>query len=101
MAQVADAQRNALQEVVLAFKEATVAVGAEGLQDADEGIEVVLLDPTLAFIAGEATDVEIVAEELVADGLRKVAFGTIEQRGNVVLSRAAAGPLVVNVVERR
>ena len=59
-AQVGEGQRDALDEVGLALVEAAVAVGSEGLEDADEDIVPKVGEPPLAVGAIEAPNVEVV-----------------------------------------
>ena len=52
-----------------------------------------------AFVAADAPQVEVVGQQVEADGFGEVAFGAVEQRGDVVLGGAAPAALVVDVVE--
>ncbi len=98
-AEVVDGQRDALEEVGLALEEATVTVGAEGLQYAHEDVGVVLVGPLAPRIALETAHVEVVAQELAAYGVGQVALGAVEQRGYVVLRGTLSTALIVDVVE--
>jgi hypothetical protein len=88
---------DALEEMGFAFVEATEAVGAEGLQDANVNVGVVVAEEGFAVErdkAGEA--VEIVIEELLAKFGREIGFGVVEERSDVVLESAFAAALVVD-----
>ena len=80
-----------------AFVEAAKTVSAESLHDAhvDEGIE--MLEKGGAIEVDEAGErVEIMIEELLAEFGRKIGFGVVEERGDVVLQSAFAATLIVD-----
>ena len=79
-----------------ALVEAAEAVGAEGLQDADVDVGVVVLHERAAIERDECGEaVEIVVEQLLAQRGRQIGLAVVEQRGDVVLQRAFAAALVV------
>ena len=93
-AQVAHSQRYTLDEVGLALVEAAIAVGAEGLEDADEDVV-----PEVVYEVRVTVECDIVLQEFVSDGLRQVALGAVEERGNVILRGSAPPTLVINIIE--
>ena len=92
--QVVVRQGDALDEVGFALEEAAVAVGAEGLEYAQEDVVPEMVHEMRVAVEG---DVEL--QQLVAYGLGEVALGAEEERGDIVLRRAAPSALVVDVVE--
>ena len=96
-AQVGECQGDALDEVGLALVEAAIAVGAEGLEDADEDVGPEVAEPLLLGVACDAADGEVVGEQVEAQGFGEVALGGVEQRGDIILCGAAAAALVVDV----
>ena len=94
VAQVVVREGDALDEVGFAFEDAAVAVGAEGLEYAQEDVV-----PEMVHEVWVAVEGDVVLQEVVAYGLGEVALGAEEQRRHVVLRRAAPAALVVDVVE--
>ena len=95
-AQILERVGDALQEVGLALVESAETVGAEGLQDADVDVGVVVLHECGAVDGDEAGEaVEIVVEQLLAQRRRQIGLAVVEERGDVVLQRAFAAALVV------
>ncbi len=95
--QVADGVGHALEKMGLALVEAAIAVGAHGLQDADEG------EPAIKLLETDRVDrrqrgrgLQILRLELVAEIERQVRLGVEQQRGEVVRQRAAPSPLVID-----
>jgi hypothetical protein len=87
---------NALKKVGAPLEEATEAVGAERLEDADVNIGVVVLEKGVAVDVGVLRDaVEIVIEKLLAKLRREIGFCVEEERSEIVLKRAFATALIV------
>src|SRR5262249_8205736 len=94
--QILERERDALQEMRLAFVEASETVSAESLHDAHVDVSVVVAheDGALEFDEiAEAIDVEV--EELLAQFGREIGLGVVEERGDVVLQRAFSAALVI------
>ena len=96
VAQVVVREGYALDEVGFALEEAAVAVGAEGLEYAQEDVV-----PEMVHEVRVAVERDIVLQQLVAYGLGEVALGAEEERRHVVLCRAAPSALVVDVEQLR
>ncbi len=101
VAEVVEGQGDGLEEVILALEEATVAVGSEGLEDADEEVGPEEVHPLAAFIAMDIADIEVVSQQLATDSLGEVAFGAVEQRGDIILRGTSAAALEINVVKAK
>ena len=99
-AEVLEGQGYGLEEVLLALEDAAVDVGSEGLEDAQQEVGPEVVEPAAPFVALDAPDAEVVVQELAADGLGEVGLGAVEDGGHVVLRRAAAGALEVDIVKR-
>ena len=97
-AQVLEGQGDGLEEVLLVLEDAAVAVGSEGLEDAQQEVGPEVVEPAAPFVALDAPDAEVVVQELAADGFGEVGLGAVEDGGHVVLRRAAAGALEVDVI---
>ena len=82
-----------------AFVEAAETVSAEGLQDADIDVGVVIADESFAIDGDKFfRGAEIIVEELLAEIGREIGFGVVEERGDVVLECAFAAALVVDEI---
>ena len=95
---VGKCQRNRLDKVVLTLEESAVAVGTEGLEYANEEVGPEEVEPLLSLGTVEIADVEIMVEEFAADGIREIGFGTVENRGDIILRGTPPTPLEVDVV---
>ena len=99
ISQIVDGQRYATEKVFFSFKIASVAIGSHGLHDSNEDIapevvkEFVFADGTFLREA-----VEVVDQKFLTDGFGNIAFGTIEQRGNIILSGSSPTPLEIDVI---
>jgi hypothetical protein len=88
-----------LEEMGLAFVEAAETVGAESLHDADVDVGVVMADEGFAVHGDKFFErAKIVVEKLLAKVGRKIGFGVVEERGDVVLQGAFAAALVVDKI---
>lgn len=97
--EVGEGQGDGLKEVVLTLEEATVAVSAEGLKDADEEVGPEVVYPLLPLVAADVAEIEIMVQQMTADGFGEIALGAVEEGGDVVLRGAATSALEVDVVE--
>ena len=97
VAEVVEGKGDAFDEVGFALVQAAETVGAKGLEYAHKEVETEVPEPDSALVAGYVTDVEVVAEEFVAQGLRKVAFGAVEERCDIILCSTAPTALKVDV----
>ena len=90
---------DALEEVGFAFVEAAETVSAESLHDADVDVSVVIAEEGFAVDGDEFFErAKIVVEKLLAKIGRKIGFGVVEERGDVVLEGAFAATLVVDEI---
>ena len=97
--EVGKGRRDALDEIGFTLVEATVAVGTEGLEDADEEVEPEVVEPTLAGGAFDVADMEVVVEQFGTYRLGEVALGAVEQGRHIVLRGTAPAALIVDIVE--
>lgn len=97
--EIGDSQGDGLKEVVLTFEEATVAVSTEGLKDADEEVGPEVVYPLSPLVAADVAEIEIMVQQMTADGLGEIALGAVEEGGDVVLRGTATSALEVDVVE--
>jgi hypothetical protein len=96
-AEILEGIGDALEKMGFAFVEAAKTVGAEGLQDADVDVGVVVAEEGFTVEGDETGEaVEIVVEELLAKFGREIGFGVVEERSDVVLEGALAAALIVD-----
>jgi hypothetical protein len=96
-AEIFEGVGDALEEMGFALVKAAEAVSAEGLQDADVDVSVVMAEEGFAVERDEAGEtVEIVIEELLAEFGGEIGLGVVEERGDVVLESALAAALIVD-----
>lgn len=100
-AQVVEREGNALEEVFFALVETAIAVGSEGLKNADEEVAPEVVKPLLPFGDRKMTCVKVVVEKLETNGVGEIALGAIEQRGDVVLRGSASASLIVDEIGSR
>jgi hypothetical protein len=90
---------DALEEMDFAFVEAAETVGAEGLQDADVDIGVVIAEEGFAVDGDKFFEgAKIIVEKLLAEVRRKIGFAIVEERGDIILKSAFAATLIVQEV---
>jgi hypothetical protein len=88
-----------LKKVDFAFIEASETVSAKGLHDADIDVSVVIVEEGFAIDRNEFFErAKIVVEKLLAKFGRKIGFGVVEERSDVVLQSAFAAALVIDEV---
>ena len=81
----------------LALVEAAIAVGAHGLQEADEGKPAIkLLETRLVDPGQRGRGLQVLRLELIAEIEGQVRLGVEQQRGEVVGQRAAPSSLVID-----
>ena len=98
--QSAQAIGNAAHKVALALVESPVAIGAEGLHQAQQGVGPVEAQKGLRLEGGQTTrHREVMVQQLIPQGPGQVRLGVQQQGGHVVLQRALSPPLVVDAVE--
>lgn len=95
VAQIVKRQRYAFNEVGLALENATITVGSEGLEYAQEDIV-----PEVIHEVWVTVERHVMLQEFDAYGVGKVTLGAEKQRRYVVLCCAAPTALVVDVIER-
>ena len=95
-AQVLQRVWHALKKVGLALIEPPVAIGSQGLHDADVNERVIVLHEGFAVNRDETGEaVEIVVEQFLAQLRRQIGLAIEQERRDVVLQRAFAAALVV------
>ena len=68
-----------MEEILLVLKESAVAISTERLENAYEDVRPEMTDPLLAVITLKLSAVEVMIEKMLANGFRKVTFGTIKK----------------------
>jgi hypothetical protein len=98
-AEIFQGVRDALKKVGFALVEAAETVSAEGLHDADVDVGVVIVEEGFAINRDKFFErAKIVVEKLLAKFGRKIGFGVVEERGDVVLQSTFAAALVVDEI---
>jgi len=88
-----------LEKVDFAFVKTAETVSAEGLQDADVDIGVVIAQESLAIDRNEICEgTQIIVEKMFAEIGREIGFAVIKERGDVVLEGAFAAALIVEEI---
>ena len=88
-----------MKKVDFAFIEASETVSAKGLHDADIDVSVVIVEEGFAIDRNEFFErAKIVVEKLLAKFGRKIGFGVVEERSDVVLQSAFAAALVIDEI---
>src|SRR3989441_5023956 len=95
-AQVFQRIGHALQKMSFALIKAAKAISAQGLQDADANVGIVVPHERFALKLDETGEpVEIMIEQLLAEFRRQVGLGIVQKRSDVVLQRAFAAALII------
>jgi hypothetical protein len=88
-----------LEKVGFAFVEAAETIGSEGLHDADVDVGVVVTEEGFAIDRDEIRErAKIIIDELLSEFRRKIGFGIVEERGDVVLKGAFAAALIIDEI---
>ena len=96
-AQVFQRVRHTLQEMGLAFVEASKTVRPQGLKNSHIDVCIVMTMKRFTIQIDETLErIQIIFEKLLAKRWRQIGLGVIEQRSNVILQRAFAATLIVD-----